>query len=581
MVSLRNCSVITFLVITMVGCDSGQTVSNTDQISAAATNTPGSSTTISNPGSSVSDSFTSLIREPGAISEVIDHSSRSYISSLYSGARHPSTLNENAVSNTLRSVVYGLENSVITEPSIVASTISQQIGTFNDHWVGANSALFTSYQTDALTELCSSGGKVDFYETNEPNSRKLAIVADFDACRTGNLTQYGRVVLIPGQVAGDRMISYFLHYDEYHYAVGSKLVRLVGYAYYFDRHVCRGAVNFNLLIEDVLDQKQVMAEDFEIIFEDIPDCSEPLNFPEWIEGKLYTSEHGYLNIWTLHPLDQSPGKMTITDAYPVIPDVAGTIFISSEVDNNNAIISYSRNANHLVEGVSEPVYSTIDYSNVFDSKIGVFPVTERDIRHGGLVDFGDSDGDRLPDSVEKISMLDSDNPNDADIDSDNDGYSNLLELQNLSLHNSVDTGEFISDVTVQVSSHPGEWDSVVVQGTVISKIENNFPQTVIVTYTVSQPIRWQNSLFNTDYTKCRRPSGLYIVECAFSPKLAEDGSLSYETANLIIAGGPTTIGSPIPEGLILTAEARKQVFEINANNNSHTILIGTDGYSSE
>ena len=86
----------------------------------------------------------------------------------------------------------------------------------------------------------------------------------------------------------------------------------------------------------------------------------------------------------------------------------------------------------------------------------------------GCQEFKDSDGDGIPDNVEVAAGLNPNNPDDAVLDSDNDGISNLDEYRNGSAIGNADAdGDGISDADeIALGYDPSRFTQIVyVDGT--------------------------------------------------------------------------------------------------------------------
>lgn len=178
--------------------------------------------------------------------------------------------------------------------------------------------------------------------------------------------------------------------------------------------------NFNIVVRDLVSENITKLEDF-VVSHSCENAYENL-----VNGRVYASDFGYADITTITPFEDlfsSPTTNEFSPSYTVgtikVVGRSGSVATLELVTQElyvDGIIDYPLNSIFLSvdsEGDGEP------------NSVGRFTVFQ--FYHGVGEDLSDSDGDGMIDSWEVFYGLDPLDGSDAELDMDNDGYSNAIE----------------------------------------------------------------------------------------------------------------------------------------------------------
>ncbi len=148
-----------------------------------------------------------------------------------------------------------------------------------------------------------------------------------------------------------------------------------------------------------------------------------------MEGRIYSSNFGYIDVSTQKPLEYS------RDNQLIFPDIDGNLKLSGknslvEVDFSSAWHENSETITYISPnyyGVLPTTTFRFDLDGDHSNDYILSSPTEYALPFFTGGTFLDSDGDKMLDIWEDFYGLDRYNPDDADIDSDSDGYSNYGE----------------------------------------------------------------------------------------------------------------------------------------------------------
>ncbi len=181
---------------------------------------------------------------------------------------------------------------------------------------------------------------------------------------------------------------------------------------------------YNVVINEVATGDYYQAQD--LLLTQTRPCE--INSPETLSGRIYSSDDGYVEVSTLSPYLYTRNP---TDGGTYFPDRAGNIHLKG---GNGSSADFQLNIDKVFKGNvigDELVWVQFsvdtDGNGQPDNTTGV---TISQFDKGVATDLRDSDNDGLINSWEVYFGLNPEDPGDASLDKDADGYTNLVEYLN-------------------------------------------------------------------------------------------------------------------------------------------------------
>lgn len=266
------------------------------------------------------------------------------------------------------------------------------------------------------TEECVNGGNRTIKGTVNADFTGVLEI-QYSLCREGYTTYNGNVSIkiVDGSDSNYEAISYF---KKLQITYGNSQTRLSG-----SQHIIES--NYGATVEMVSDLVQVDQDTkAQIKFENYKTKSSCINCTyaadSTFEGRIYHSDFGYLDVLTDEPLNDggSYSSNGLVGQLRFLSSSGQTFILTYEYDN----VYKQSTINHKVYSVR--VQLDGDSDGQFENEV-VIPFELAFLFE--VYDIADTDGDTMTDGWERLFGL---NPtlNDAEIDLDSDGYSNLVEF---------------------------------------------------------------------------------------------------------------------------------------------------------
>ncbi len=291
-------------------------------------------------------------------------------------------------------------------------------------------------------DLCVNGGEIHYADGVDGDGLEV-IYSRFDSCEIDGMTFNGVVEfkitnVIDGWIQ-DSVIK-FKGLD----VTGPKIDysmfgELRDYFPDGSNSNCREHLVANILIEDNLSNRQYRLSDF------TAELCLPMQQSGYLHGRIFISDYGYVDVRTLMLLEYE-------DYASTYPDKAGLMILDGDEKSQAKYeVLYENTPRVQLTGWKTKLLSlSIDtngdgidnYSSVMRPEIFIL---------GGGMDIDDTDGDGLPNSWEKVQGLDPENSLDGVVDSDGDGFINVIEYDHFGLANDAEIKPVSHDLSMRVT----------------------------------------------------------------------------------------------------------------------------------
>jgi archaellin len=271
------------------------------------------------------------------------------------------------------------------------------------------------------SEACVNNGRIVFSgELSEQGTG--IIVVDYQNCEIDGLIYDGRGALEINVV--DLNTGFFIQdaatvYEKVIVSDASSSFRISGTVHYNQsKQSCSPEIyTANLVLIDTAGSNHYKLSDLTISNHYCFDAP-----GEEITGRIYNAIHGYIDIST-------ETGLLYSNSSAIYPDREGRLVLSG-ANNSKAILSVTehtvyKNYNYQQQYLNK-LSIDVDGDNTYEFE-ATMPIES--FNRGAWKDLADNDSDGIPNSWESSYGLDASDSSDAVIDSDADGYSNLIEYQ--------------------------------------------------------------------------------------------------------------------------------------------------------
>ena len=217
-----------------------------------------------------------------------------------------------------------------------------------------------------------------------------------------------------------------------------------------------------------------------------------------LNGQVYIADYGYIEISTLSPYLYNRYDVN-DDAF--FPDLTGHIHLAG-ANSSSADYQLKTKEVFFKNFIGYTIY-LVDFNidtNGDGEPDNSSSLTFSQFNDGASADLGDNDGDGIINSWEIFFGLDPNDPNDANLDKDNDGYSNLYEFQYFGNPSNSEDVPLVTDLSIKLTD--SIFDSVRAGQQFRINIFIDNPNTLYgaedVTFTLVKPVTadWATIPFN-------------------------------------------------------------------------------------
>lgn len=255
---------------------------------------------------------------------------------------------------------------------------------------------------------CDEGSIHVLGTLNEDGTGEVS--ATYNSCRTGEAMLSGEATLL--------IVAYDLTYDiptDATYSFTNLTLTIRGESYRMSGSVRdqqsiasnTETLTINMITQDELSDETIKDDNLVIIIVS-DDILDPSSYTETLSGRVYDSEHGYVDVTT-------------------VSDIVFSSINQECPDSGQLRLDGAANASIRVTAISAALIR-LEVDRDGDSSYEINAIlgcTELDSELG--IDLGDTDGDGMHNSWETWYGLDPSSTADADLDSDGDGFTNLNE----------------------------------------------------------------------------------------------------------------------------------------------------------
>lgn len=278
-----------------------------------------------------------------------------------------------------------------------------------------------STRLDTGTIACSDGGSFEFWSDLDEEGLGLLRIHYRDCDEGGTiLSGHTRQTLGATTELGRISYTFFTEFSDLILNAGEAVYTLTGNELVTEPQECGASYSSmrNMDVYDAVTGKHSRYENWEEVYP--PTCYTSSGYRQKntsIEGRLYLEDHGYVDVDVLFsesPIWFEPLRIHV--------EIQGAENTRAEFSNETIPVNESSGLSNSIAISTIQLDADGDGSQEFQfsQKMGVFEL-------GVITDLLDEDGDGMLDRWEDHFGLDSQNPNDAALDLDADGFSNLSE----------------------------------------------------------------------------------------------------------------------------------------------------------
>ena len=435
--------------------------------------------------------------------------------------------------------------AIRSQTSSVNSTSSYSVAKSSSASEGSVTSQSLESITINETEECASGGDRTTKGTLYSDSTGVLEI-QYDQCRDNYTTYHGDVSIkiLDGSDSNYEAISYI---KKLQISQDNSNVRLSGREHRQDTN--NGAtveMVSDLVVVDLETNAQLKYENYKTK-SSCTNCSYADNSS--YEGRIYHSEYGYLDVSTPSPLNDGNSHSN--------NGLVGQLrFLSAS--GQNFLMTYEFEEVYKQSTINHKVYSVRvqldgDSDGLFEQDL-VFPF-ELAFQYQ-IYDIADSDGDEMTDGWERLFGF---NPtsDDAELDTDADGYSNLEEFLYGGNPLSDSVIPLVTDLSIELSDY---YDSV----------RGGRPQNIYVTVNNPNPVYGANDLeivvtksSDIEWEDYDRDGWAYLNANQVSRTLEDLGQDSRRALSIKVLGEPGEYS--------LSASVTSRTTDTNLSNNQNSL----------
>jgi len=476
---------------------------------------PDSSDISSSSGVDLTQSIAPLL--PADISDLAD--------SHYTGSTDIALVNDVVLSIGLRHVLYGT-TATFKSSSFLANQNShelltrQLIQTIKQRFLDSN-------HTTSTMLVCQQGGSLLVGASIE-NAGVTQTTVSFDACSEQDVVRQGVITLDIPSIAiqspaelDNHTLAYWMTFNQLTYASGYDFTTLNGTEFYTGPLGCPIASTRNMTLDNGI--TQVLVENLDVQFETGSTCENRYLSPRSVNGRIYDSRQGFVDITTETEFNFSPIALSDATDFPIIPDSGGTLRVSDVNSIEVATLEFNRASFVDVHDPGETTYALLSRSYFSRRFTDHVPFGENDIRKGALIDVVDNDRDDVPNALERVNGLDPD----RDLTTFDQGF-RLLRLLPVDINNISDLS---TNLILNLTAKPLPVRDISLETRLSVSGDTNYPGTVFLRYDLSQPATVFLDV-QPEHSECE--VGEQEVECTLQAFQDDNGNWNYPVIALRI-----------------------------------------------